>query len=517
MSQLLVDLLDRAGAHDVISDPTLRFVLDLLDVQEPRARVAAGVAYQDRPIDALALACGEGGVVEALDDNERVFAESSYDVALSDGIIVADPEPLGRVLGIHTTLDLEPPPPPPTSVAGNYGLFPHQRRAVIRAARLLAAAESRVLIHMPTGSGKTRSAMNLVAEHLRSAEPTMVIWAASTKELLAQAAWEFSYAWQALGNRRVAIGQGWDGATQDEGGLIDGFLAATLQGLNQLKQTNPAAFEDLANRCTFMVFDEAHQAIAPTYWDVTEAIADRARLLGLSATPGRTAEGRTEADRNLAEFFTNRKVILDTSNEGTTNPVRYLINAGYLAEPQFRVVPIDRDPTTYDGSSIAAGVDPAYVSEVVRLVRRLCDHEDIRRPMLFAGSVAEARLIAAASTAIGIPGRYVAGAMPKQVRADAIDWFKDNADEPRLLANYNVLSTGFDSPKVDASIIARPTQSLVLYSQMVGRAIRGPAAGGTPDALVITVVASDNPAFSDIAQAFVNWENNWKLDREDHV
>src|SRR5688572_17626624 len=114
MPNLLVDLLNRAGALEAISDLTLRFVLDLLDVQEPRARIAAGVAYQDRPIDALALACDGGGIVNALSDNERAFAESSYEVPLSDELIVSDPEPLARVLGVHTTgPDLEPPPPPP--------------------------------------------------------------------------------------------------------------------------------------------------------------------------------------------------------------------------------------------------------------------------------------------------------------------------------------------------------------------------------------------------------------------
>lgn len=58
-------------------------------------------------------------------------------------------------------------------------------------------------------------------------------------------------------------------------------------------------------------------------------------------------------------------------------------------------------------------------------------------------------------------------------------------------------------------MIARPTKSLVLYSQMVGRAIRGPAAGGNATAEIVTVVDTDLPGFGSVADAFVNWEDVW--------
>ena len=54
------------------------------------------------------------------------------------------------------------------------------------------------------------------------------------------------------------------------------------------------------------------------------------------------------------------------------------------------------------------------------------------------------------------------------------------------MCNYNVLSTGFDSPKIDTILIARPT-SLISYQQMVGRGLRGTEFGGTSECLIITV------------------------------
>ena len=67
-----------------------------------------------------------------------------------------------------------------------------------------------------------------------------------------------------------------------------------------------------------------------------------------------------------------------------------------------------------------------------------------------------------------------------------------------------MLTTGFDAPKTEAVIIARPTLSIVLYSQMVGRGLRGKAVGGTERCTVVNVV--DNIVnLPDIQQAFLHF------------
>jgi len=57
----------------------------------------------------------------------------------------------------------------------------------------------------------------------------------------------------------------------------------------------------------------------------------------------------------------------------------------------------------------------------------------------------------------------------------------------QILCNYGVLTTGFDAPKTDVVCIARPTKSPVLYSQMIGRGLRGPAVGGTENCTIVEV------------------------------
>jgi superfamily II DNA or RNA helicase len=78
-----------------------------------------------------------------------------------------------------------------------------------------------------------------------------------------------------------------------------------------------------------------------------------------------------------------------------------------------------------------------------------------------------------------------------------------------VLANYGVLTAGFDAPNTSAALIARPTRSLVLYSQMLGRATRGPRAGGHQTAEIVTVIDTELPGFGSLVEAFHNWEDVW--------
>ena len=84
-------------------------------------------------------------------------------------------------------------------------------------------------------------------------------------------------------------------------------------------------------------------------------------------------------------------------------------------------------------------------------------------------------------------------------RRRAIQQFKDG--EMKVLVNFGVLTTGFDAPNIEAVVVARPTTSVVLYSQMIGRGLRGPAMGGKPLCHLVDVV--DNITnMPEVGQAF---------------
>ena len=93
-------------------------------------------------------------------------------------------------------------------VSPNYPLFDHQIVACRKAVDLLSAPERpRVLLHMPTGAGKTRTAMNLIAHFIRQkmSKNEVIVWLAHSEELCEQAAEEFEKSWAALGVRDIKL------------------------------------------------------------------------------------------------------------------------------------------------------------------------------------------------------------------------------------------------------------------------------------------------------------------------
>ncbi|WP_231509932.1 DEAD/DEAH box helicase [Streptosporangium roseum] len=403
-----------------------------------------------------------------------------------------------------------------------YSLFPHQRSAAARVKELLYDGPRRVVLHLPTGVGKTRTAMNLVCDHLRQHEPTLVVWLAHGQELLDQAAAEFEQAWTTLGDRRVSVVRMWADASADLEDVTDGVVVLGLEKAVSTAKSRPEFLRRLAARSSLTVFDEAHQIIAPTFQRVVDALTIRpdASLLGLTATPGRTWADIAQ-DERLSDFFSRQKVMLEI--EGYSNPVTALIEQGYLSKPTMRTVASEaglhlsaQDQRLMAGAfDIPANIiaelarDKQWNLKVVQTIMDLLERKH-RRILVFAASVDHCRLIAAVLSAIGLDAEFVTGESSTRHRNQVITRFKSAARRPMILCNYGVLTTGFDAPAASAAVIARPTMSLVLYSQMVGRVIRGPKADGTTTCEIVTVVDPELPGFGDVAEAFTNWEDVWE-------
>lgn len=418
---------------------------------------------------------------------------------------------------------IAPPVAPPTAaITPAYGLFDHQRKAVRNLAPLLAQDERRAVLHLPTGVGKTRTAMHVVADSLRAHEPSVVVWLASGKELLEQAVLAFEEAWSHLGTRPLRIGTMWGDRMPDLDGFSDGFLAVGLaKGWAVISRTDPEWAARLAPRVRLVVFDEAHQSIARTYRRITGDLTldFRCALLGLTATPGRTWAD-IDKDGELAEFFSGNKVTLDVAGD---NPIGYLIGNGFLSRPKFRTLFSEPGLSITDGELARIGraldipddivaalsMSEQYVTAVLGAIEELLGAGH-RRVLVFAATVEHARVLTAILIARDIRSDVVTGLTPVRVRERAIRTFKSDDEVSIVLVNFGVLTTGFDAPKASAVVIARPTQSLVLFSQMVGRAIRGPRAGGTEACEIVTVVDPSLPGFGDVSAAFLNWEDVWR-------
>lgn len=410
------------------------------------------------------------------------------------------------------------------AVEPSYGLYPYQRQvldelldALQPRRRSIVPVSRRVVAHLPTGAGKTRIACHMACSLLNRAgsEGKVVVWLASTEELCAQAADDLKRAWGHLGNRPAVVYQYWGSSSLDLFNLNCGFLVAGLPKLWATSGRDVRLLQRVAENTAGVVFDEAHQAIARTYRFLTEQLLSyQPPLLGLTATPGRSA-AIDDSDHELAEMFGTNKVTIDPKGHG--NPVTYLIRQGYLADPEFIPVNVTtpvqisqpREGFDYTRSDLTAlGDDTTWQGTIADVTSSALNIH--KRVLVFCPSVGCAKGCATSLNSQGFRSEVVLGETAEERRRAAIERFRSQSHEPMALFNYGVLTAGFDAPRTRCVVIGRPTTSLVLYSQMVGRAMRGRRSGGNRTCQIYTVVDTSLPGFGSVAAAFTNWEELWQ-------
>ena len=411
---------------------------------------------------------------------ERLGASMDRDLYNNLNRITADKDSLPELLSFFGIVEDERAPedrrPDIWQVKAGYALFDHQRKAGDKVMRILSSDPRKVVLHMPTGAGKTRTAMHIIASYLKRNEPTVVCWLAQNAELLDQAADEFDSAWHSLGNRSLSLIRFWGNRNPDLLNTTDGLIVAGLGKMAALDKRDPANLLKLADRVTLTIIDEAHQAIAPTYAAILTALhtkRPRNALLGLTATPGRSWSN-IEEDQRLSDYFDASKVTLEV--EGYNDPVSFLIEEQYLAKPIFKTLNSDAglELTDDDVRNLSSAIDVPEIllnklgEDAQRNLKIISAIEDLvtrhRRILVFAPSVQNARMLTAIIALRGHEAFVVTGTTNKSERERVIRRFRSNANRAMILINYGVLTTGFDAPATSAAIIARPTRSLVLYT-----------------------------------------------------
>ena len=426
--------------------------------------------------------------------SSRQFAQAVADVLeLPDEILptTTDPEPTEQLLIAAER---------PYKVLKDY-----QTPVYHEAIQRLIVERRRFIVQMPTGSGKTRTATEIVTTFLNESPPgTIVFWLAHAEELCEQAYEAFRDVWPHVARVPVRLVRCWGkGAKLPRPDENSAFVIGSFQTLYAALTKQTAGFAALRERITLVVIDEAHKVLAPTYKEVTEALlGETTKVVGLTATPGRGADDE-EQNAALANFFFGEMV---TIASGDVSVIDYLRAKRVLSETTY--VPL-LTAQSYALSTkekihlesffdLPAGVLKRIGDDDVRnveIVKRLeAEAVEGRQIIFFGCSVEHSKFICALLTFLGIRAAHVDGATPKSKRAAFIDDFKKSRIQ--IICNYGVLSTGFDAPKTDVVFISRPTGSIVLYSQMIGRGLRGPAIGGTERCTIIDV--KDNIAgFSD--------------------
>ena len=355
-----------------------------------------------------------------------------------------------------------------------FTLRPYQQEAVDATLNHFRKSDESAVIVLPTGAGKSL----VIAELARLARRKILVLT-HVKELVEQ-----------------------NHAKYQSYGLSGGIFAAGLKRKENHHQVTFASVQSVAanldqfrDEYSLVIIDECHRVSGEEtsqYQRIIELLRqqnDSLKVLGLTATPYRLAMGwiyryhyrgfvRGSDDEQDKPF---RHCIYEL-------PLSYMINRGYLTRPEL----VNAAVAQYDFSALTQDRFGEYAEKDVNQL--LSKHQRVTRAiieqvmemaaerqgvMIFAATVQHAQEIAGylpeQETAL------VTGATDLRDRDQLIQRFKQR--QLKYLVNVSVLTTGFDAPHVDLIAILRPTQSVSLYQQIVGRGLR--LDEGKQDCLVI--------------------------------
>lgn len=406
----------------------------------------------------------------------------------------------------------------------------------------------RMLIHMPTGTGKTKTSMHIITNYLEFSlnKKGLIIWIAHTTELLQQAYDTFTNVWGHLGDGEVYAYKLWGNRNIEDFSSLNGIVFCGLSKLMSIADTNTELFDKLKKECRLIVFDEAHKAAATQTRKVIESLMrkpsgfENRALIGLTATPGRTTEDSYDNEL-LTNMFGGKLIHIDSNilnqiNYGSlkarnliaeNNIIKYFQDRRVLAKMkperlQYKQQFTDHELKLLSSSLTDLGYDEKeYTTEQLMILaknkeRNITIINKLRElsvnnisTIVFACSVEHAKMISAMLTLDGISNSLVLGNMNEIDRKKAIEQFKDRSSGVDIIINYEVLTTGFDSKNIKCVFITRPTKSIVLYSQMLGRGLRGPLMGGNEECLLIDV--DDNLNAFDNETAFNHFNDYWRI------
>ena len=324
-------------------------------------------------------------------------------------------------------------------------LRPYQTEALEAVLSSEAKGISKQLIVLPTGSGKT-----VIFSHLpmirKESTPMLVI--AHRAELLHQAKNKIQ---QMNPNLIVEIEQ-----AQNIAGKVD-VVVASVPTMGRANSDRIEKFSK--DYFKTIIIDEAHHAAAPTYRRIVDYFQPNL-LLGVTATPQRSDSTRLI---DVFQEIVYYKTIEDLIKQGWLTRL-----VGYRIKTETDLTEIEVSDGDFVQSQLQDAVNnPKRNASIVAAYQEICKE---RKTLVFAAGVQHAKDLALSFTKNSIVTEVILGETPDEERSTILQKFRNN--EIKVLINVGVLTEGFDEPSVQAIILARPTKSTLLYTQVVGRGTR---------------------------------------------
>ena len=352
-------------------------------------------------------------------------------------------------------------------------LRPYQTDAVDAVHQAWVEGTQRPVIAHPVGAGKTVTFARLAADVAHAGGRAVVL--AHRHELLQQSADKIRSALRTVGANDVSVDTVAAGSRLPDH-AIPGVTVASIPTLARRRDLGPSP--DL------VIVDEAHHAGARTWRETMERLGcwgGETRVLGVSATLWR-------ADGTLPDIWD--KVVHSV-------PVGQLIDDGYL------VPAVGRTIATADLTGVASTAGdlspgalttrmqqldmPTVIAEGYDELARRNDGA-LRRGIIFVPTVDMTSDVVTAMRARGIDAEAITGTTPTTVREAVYERVRQG--HTTVLVTVAVLTEGFDLPALEVAVLARPTTSPALYTQMIGRILRPSLETDKSDALVLDVAGT---------------------------
>lgn len=325
-------------------------------------------------------------------------------------------------------------------------LRPYQQSAIDGVREAFRAGHRAPLLVAPTGAGKTVMFGFVAGETAKRGKRVLIV--AHRRELIRQA------------SRKLT-----------ETGVDHGIIAPGFTPSRDLVQVG--SVQTLVRRMDriaapdLIVIDEAHHAVAGQWADVIAAFP-AARIMGVTATPERLdGKGLGVEAGGCFDALIMGPAVLDLMEAGFLSPTRVFAPAEAPDLGGIRTVAGD-----YAQAALGEAMQrPKIVGDAIAHYAKYAEGQPA---ILFSPSVAHADTMAAAFRAAGYRAASASGATPAPERDAAIAGLATGAVQ--ILCSCDLISEGLDVPAVGCVILMRPTKSLGLYLQQVGRGLR-PAPG----------------------------------------
>jgi superfamily II DNA or RNA helicase len=219
-----------------------------------------------------------------------------------------------------------------------------------------------------------------------------------------------------------------------------------------------------------LIVDEAHHAIPTSTWGKVMTLWRNSKILGVTATPIRlSGEGLGDLFQAIVQGPSAQELI----EMGRLSPFRV------FAPPTIDTLGLHLQGGDYKTKELEARVNKKGLTGDV--VAHYASHAAGKRAIAFCVSVQHAHDVASRFRDAGFSAVAVDGGIPAQIRDNAIGAFRRN--EVSILSSCDLVSEGFDVPGVDCGILLRPTASMGLYLQQLGRCLR--VAAGKSEAIIL--------------------------------